>query len=175
MCDANSSHDAADSRRVICALHRSDIEPSEARERQGRAYRVLWGQISRWAKLLKEDVGGELGAAEIIGPVEVLQDRARELAREDGIQRLKSEPDTRYLLTEYGPAGGYPTFSMFSELGSHPGAIGNILFSIRPESRTIDYRLDAAPVDRAFWSAVAIVHLWQTCDTVSRFLAGMSG
>jgi hypothetical protein len=145
-------------------------EPEEARDRQIRSYRVLYGQISRWVKLLKEDVAGEPDGAVITERAESYEKRLRELAREDGLQHLKTEPDRRYLFTEYVPESGYPTFSMFSELGAHPGAIGNILFSMNAANRTIEYTLDESFVDRAFWSSVAIVHLWQTCETVSSCL-----
>ena len=146
------------------------VEPGGVRERQVRSYRLLYGQISRWAKLLKEDVAGEPEAIQMIVPIETWEARLRELAREDGLQHLKPPPGRSHLLREYGPKSGYPVFSMLSELGAHPSAVGNLLFSLRPEDRTIDYRIDAAPVERAFWCAVAIVHLWQTCEGVAEFL-----
>jgi putative transposase len=40
----------------------------------------------------------------------------------------------------HGPTSGYPTFSMLSELGSHPVTAGNTLFSLRRESPTIRLR-----------------------------------
>lgn len=152
------------------ALIRWLVERPEPRERQKRSYRVLYGQISRWAKLLKEDTGGEPVASGVVERVVAWQEQLRELAKQDGLNSPRSEPDRRYLFTEYVPESGYPTFSMYSELGAHPGALGNILFSLRPESRTIVYTLDESFVARAFWSAAAIVHLWQTCETVSACL-----
>jgi hypothetical protein len=145
-------------------------EPDDARERQVRAYRVLCGQLVRWGRLLKEDARGEPDAVEGEDTIEQWEVRLRELAKLDGITHLRSEPDRRYLFTEYLTGGGYPTFSMFSELGSHPGAVGNILFSLRAESREIDYSLGEAWLARAFWSAAAMVHLWQTCEVVARRL-----
>jgi hypothetical protein len=121
-------------------------------------------------KLLKEDVAGDPDGAELVARSESYEKRLRELAREDGLQQLKAEPGRRHLFTEYVPESGYPTFSMFSELGAHPGAIGNVLFSMNAVNRTIEYTLDESFVDRAFWSSVAIVHLWQTCETVASCL-----
>lgn len=86
---------------------------------------------------------------------------------DDGFEHLKAEPGRPELFADHGPTSGYPTFSMLSELGSHPGTAGNTLFSLRPVSPTIRYDLQGALVDRAFWTATAIVHLWQTCETVS--------
>lgn len=143
------------------------IEPDDAQKRQVRAYRVLCGQLMRWGKLLKEDARGDPDAAEGVDRIEQWEARLRELAKQDGIQHLRSEPDRRHLFTEYLTGSGYPVFSMFSELGSHPGAVGNVLFSLRTESREIDYSLGEAWLARAFWSAASVLHLWQTCEVVA--------
>jgi hypothetical protein len=149
------------------ALARWLIEPDDPRDRQMRAYRVLYGQISRWRKLLREDVGDDPEGKGIVEQVEGWDEHLRKLAKEDGLQHLKTEPGRRHLLAEYSPETGYPTFSMYSELGSHPGAIGNILFSLNIDSRTVDYTLDGAIVARAFCSGIATMHLWWICQTLA--------
>lgn len=152
------------------ALIRWMTESPEPSERQLRAYRVVCGQITRWGKFLMEDAGRDTDALQGVHDIREWGRRLREIAKDDGFQHLKREPGRRGLLAKYGPTGGYQTFSMLSELGSHPGAAGNILFSLRPESRTINYDLQGAFVLRAFWTASAIAYLWETCEAVSNAL-----
>lgn len=59
---------------------------------------------------------------------------------------------------------------MLSELGSHPSATGNILFSLKPDTRTINYTLDGAFVDRAFWCSASIVNFWETAELAADVL-----
>lgn len=66
-----------------------------------------------------------------------------------------------------GPSAGYATFSMLSELGSHPGAAGNTLFSMTKGSRRISYDFAGSVIPRAYWVATSIVLLWLVCESVS--------
>jgi hypothetical protein len=145
-------------------------EPTEPGERQERAYRVLCGQITRYAKFLMEDAGRDRDALQGVHAVRRWGERLREIAKQDGIEHLQRELGRRELFDKYFPKSGYPIFSMYSELGSHPGAFGNLLFSLRPESREINYDLGQALVARAFWSSAALVFLWQTCEAIAKAL-----
>jgi hypothetical protein len=145
-------------------------EPTEPGERQERAYRVLCGQITRYAKFLLEDAGRDRDALQGVHAVRRWGERLREIAKQDGIEHLQRELGRRELFDKYFPKSGYPMFSMYSELGSHPGAFGNLLFSLRPESREINYDLGQALVARAFWSSAALVFLWQTCEAIAKAL-----
>jgi len=60
-------------------------------------------------------------------------------------------------------------FSMFSELGAHPSALGNLLFSLQAGSREITY-VGQAVVARASWCSAAVVFLWQTCEATGKAL-----
>jgi hypothetical protein len=143
------------------------VEPSNASDRQARAYRVLFGQINRWMKLLKEDVGDDAEGEEIMSQVAQWKKHIRQLAGQDGITQLQEPPDRRHLFKKYGSGINYPVFSMYSELGAHPGAVGNVLFSLSPDSRRVDYGLNIAVIQRAFFSGVATLMFWSTCEAVS--------
>jgi hypothetical protein len=56
---------------------------------------------------------------------------------------------------------------MLSELGSHPGLAGNLLFVWDPDSTVVKYDFQGAVPARGYWSAAAIVHLWSTCEAVA--------
>ncbi len=58
---------------------------------------------------------------------------------------------------------------MFSELGAHPSALGNLLFSLQAGSREVTY-VSQAVVARAFWCSAAVEFLWQTCEAVAKAL-----
>jgi hypothetical protein len=143
-------------------------EPTEPHERQECACRVLCGQINRYAKFLMEDAGRNRDALQGVHAVRRWGERLREIAKQDGIERLHQGPGRRELLDRYAQKGSCPTFSMFSELGAHPGAFGNLLFSLRPESQEINYALGQALVARAFWCSAALVFLWQTCEAMAK-------
>ena len=152
------------------ALVRWLVKPTNATERQSRSYRIVYGQITRWRKLLTEDVARGADETDVVDRVNAWRERLRELAAEDNIT-LNVAPDRKYLFNNYVPESGYPTFSMYSELGAHPGAIGNTLFSMDLDSRNIAYTLGEAYVDRAFWLSASVVHLWNTCEIVAPILA----
>ena len=145
-------------------------EPTDPHERQERAYRVLCGQITRYGKLLMEDAGRNREALQGVHAVRRWGKRLQEIAKQDGIERLQHELGRRELLDKYGSKSSYPTFSMFSELGAHPGAFGNLLLALRPESHEITYDLGQALVARAFWCSAALVFLWQTCVATAKAL-----
>jgi hypothetical protein len=151
------------------ALIRWLVHPTGAGERQARSYRIVYGQITRWAKLLKEDVSRGADDSDVLDRVNTWKERLQELATEDGLT-LNVEPDRKYLFNNFVPESGYPTFSMYSELGAHPGAIGNTLFSLQLDSREIAYTLGEAYVDRGFWLSASVTHLWNTCESVAASL-----
>jgi hypothetical protein len=147
------------------------MDSTDERERQVRAYRILCQQISRWGRLLMADAGKDPGALEVVHAIRQWGSHLRDLAKQDDIDLDVRLPKRDQLFEKYGQrSGGYPTFSMLSEMGSHPSAAGNILFSLRPDSRTINYTLEGAFVDRAFWCSAAIVHLWETLEVAIGFL-----
>ena len=148
------------------ALIRWLVQPTGASERQARSYRVVYGQITRWAKLLKEDASRGAVDSDVLDRVNAWKERLQELATEDGLT-LNVEPDRKYLFNNFVPESGYPTFSMYSELGAHPGAIGNTLFSLQLDSREIAYTLGEAYVDRGFWLSGGVTHLWNTCESIA--------
>jgi hypothetical protein len=152
------------------ALIRWMTEPTEPHQRQERAYRVLCGQITRYARFLMQDAGRDREALQGVHAVRRWGERLREIAKEDGIEHLQRELKRRELLERYVQGSGHPMFSMFSELGAHPSALGNLLFSLRPESREINYDVGQAVVARAFWCSAAIVFLWQTCEAMAKAL-----
>jgi hypothetical protein len=149
------------------ALIRWLVESSDPRERQHRAYKIVCGLITRWGKFLLADAGREQDALDGVRAVRTWGQRLREIANQDGIPRLKEPPRRADLLSKYGHESGHPTFSMLSELGSHPGNVGNLLFAWNPESTNVSYNLEGALAARAFWTSAAIVHLRQTCEVVS--------
>jgi hypothetical protein len=121
-----------------------------------------------------EDASRDRDALEGVRAVKRWGARPREITKGDGIEHLKRDLG-RKELTEYGPESGYPTFSMLSELGAHPGALGNLLFSLRPDSRFVlrakrstttsvrPYRPELAGTRQA-WC------LWETCEAVAKRL-----
>jgi hypothetical protein len=118
-----------------------------------------------------EDASRDRDALEGVRAVKRWGARPREITKGDGIEHLKRDLG-RKELTEYGPESGYPTFSMLSELGAHPGALGHLLFSLRPDSRfvlrTIDYNLGQALPARACWYSASVVPLGDVrsrCET----------
>jgi hypothetical protein len=152
------------------ALIRWMSEPPDEAGRRIRAYRVACGQLRRAGRFLLEDAGKNREALELVHGVRAWGRRLQEIAAEDGIASLKGPPGRRDMLQLHGHTGGYPTFSMYSELGSHPGASGNLLFSLEPEATGISYDLQGALVMRAFFVAAAIMYLWSTCETVANAL-----
>jgi len=148
------------------ALIRWLVQPTGASERQARSYRVVYGQITRWAKLLKEDASRGAVDSDVLDRVNAWKERPQELTTEDGLT-LNVEPDRKYLFNNFVPESGYPTFSMYSELGAHPGAIGNTLFSLQLDRREIAYTLGEAYVDRGFWLSAGVTHLWNTCESIA--------
>ena len=148
------------------ALIRWLVQPTGASERQARSYRVVYGQITRWAKLLREDASRGAVDSDVLDRVNVWKERLQELATEDGLT-LNVEPDRKYLFNNFVPESGYPTFSMYSELGAHPGAIGNTLFSLQLDRREIAYTLGEAYVDRGFWLSARVPPLWNTCESIA--------
>lgn len=150
------------------ALIRWMTEPTEPFQRQERAYRVLCGQITRYARFLMRDARRDREALQGVHAVRRWGERLREIAMEDGIDHLQQELGRPELLKKYAPRSGHPTFSMFSELGAHPGALGNLLFSLWPGSREINYDVGQAVVARAFWCSAAVVFLWQTCEAIAK-------
>jgi hypothetical protein len=58
-------------------------------------------------------------------------------------------------------------WSMYSELGAHPGVVGNLLLALDPESRTITFDREGSVVQRAFWSSASLTYLWMTCKSVA--------
>jgi hypothetical protein len=85
-------------------------EPTEPGERQERAYRVLCGQITRYAKFLMEDAGRDRDALQGVHAVRRWGERLREIAKQDGIEHLQRELGRRELFDKYFPKSGYPIF-----------------------------------------------------------------
>jgi hypothetical protein len=152
------------------ALIRWMTEPTEPQDRQERAYRMLCGQITRYARFLMRDAGRDRDALQGIHVVRRWGERLREIAMEDGIEHLQREPQRREMLDRYVQRSGHPTFSMFSELGAHPGALGNLLFSLQPGSKEINYEVGQAILLRAFWCSAALEFLWETCEAMGKAL-----
>lgn len=117
-----------------------------------------------------EDEGRDRDALQSVHDVRRWGERLREIAKQDGIEHLQRELGRRELFDKYFPKSGYPIFSMYSELGSHPGAFGNLLLSLTTEGREINYDLGQAVVARAFWCSAAVVFLWQTCEAIAKAL-----
>jgi hypothetical protein len=151
------------------ALIRWMTEPTEPDQRQERAYRVLCGQITRYARFLIRDAGRDREALQGVRVLKRWGERLREIAKQDGIEHLKQELGRPELLNRYAPRIGHPTFSMFSELGAHPSALGNLLFSLQAGSSEINCGGQAV-VARAFWCSAAVVFLWQTCAAIGEAL-----
>jgi hypothetical protein len=71
-------------------------------------------------------------------------------------------------LSRYLDERAKPRFDMLSELGSHPGITGLTLFVAEPGRSNLEYDVQGGLVQRAFWITVAIWHLWEACEAISR-------
>lgn len=140
------------------------VESDDPKERQWRAYRLLWGQLSRQSKILSADASkGPAGTATTADEAEAATSRLEELMKEDGHPRPKQAPGRRDLYEGYLQEGGYEAFGMYSELGSHPGGIGHVLFALADEeSGEVTFNLGGAFVERAFWLGVSLLFLHKT-------------
>ena len=119
-----------------------------------------------------QDAGEDREALEGVHEVREWGSRLRQIAEADGIPHLKEAPDRRARFEmldkkRLGPSGGYATFSMLSELGSHPGAAGNTFLSMTRGSRRISYDFAGSVILRAHWVSTAIVLLWLVCEDMS--------
>jgi hypothetical protein len=80
---------------------------ANARERQLRAYQLLYGQLSRMTKVLAADAKkGPTEAEDVADRAKAAKLRLAELAREDGYPPLKVPPDRRTLFSDYLKEGG---------------------------------------------------------------------
>jgi hypothetical protein len=146
------------------AVIRWMVDSKDHSERQWRAYRVLCGQLARQSTLLLADA--VRAPAEARSTAERAQAAARhleQLMKEDGYPGPKRAPDRRYLYEKYLDEGGYEAFGMYSELGSHPGGAGHILFALTDkDSGEVSFDLGQALVLRAFWAGVSLWFLHKT-------------
>src|SRR4051812_34099347 len=95
----------------------------------------------------------------------------RQIAEDDGLKDLSGvAPRRPELLKGNGIASGYPMFSIFSELGSHPGVMGTTLLALRRDTGEVAHDLGGAVVARALWSSVALGLLWNTCSAAAPIL-----
>jgi len=85
------------------ALIRWMTEPTDPYQRQERAYRVLCGQITRYARFLIRDAGRDREALQGVHELRRWGERLREIAKQDGIEDLKQELGRPELLKRYGP------------------------------------------------------------------------
>jgi hypothetical protein len=167
-------------------------EPSDAGERQRRAYQVVAGQQDRLVKFLRQDRDSppkglaDKGSAdpEVRNPavtddwdaskaVEGAERGLAELARlasQDGYATLGKTPAREYLFNNYFPEGNYASFHMYSEMGSHPPGTVNILFAFDPDTGRTSFDLQAMWVDRAKWAAFSLRLMFMTCEIVGRGL-----
>lgn len=148
------------------ALIRWMSEPADAAERQHRAYRLACGQVRRFGRFMMKDAGRDKEALNGVRAVRDWGTRLRQIAKEDGIPDLKVEPSALDLFKSMDVAG-YANFSMYSELGSHPGTAGNIFFALTSHSKRISYDLQGALVERGFLAGTSIFYQWKTCESVS--------
>jgi hypothetical protein len=147
-------------------------EPSDPQARQDRSYMLTCDQIRRWQRLLIEDARRDRNRDAIDAAKHAREwgRRLREITAEDGVGELERPPRRMELFRDFGPKSGYPMFSLLSELGSHPGAAGNTLFSVRPDTRKISYDMSGSWVARAFFVSVGVVYLCHTCEVVGKVL-----
>lgn len=144
------------------ALIRWMTEPKDERERRKRAYRIANGQLRRWRGVLELDASkGPKEAHEAPKRVAALEKELAELAAEDGFSgRLREAPGRRYLFDKHLKEGGYEAFGMYSELGSHPGSAGNLVFALdEATGGHISFRLGRAFRQRAFWTGTSLMFL----------------
>ena len=144
------------------------VEPDEPKERQHRAYRFLCGQMTRSGRFMLKDAGRDRGALGVVRSSRDWGRKLRKIADDDGFTSLKGAPDRVVLLSRYLDERAKPRFDMLSEFGSHPGLTGLTLFAVEPERLDVEHNLQGGHVERAFWIAVAIWQLWETCEAVSR-------
>jgi hypothetical protein len=150
------------------ALVRWMAESDDPQERQWRAYRVLCGQLARWSKILTQDAAKDPAEAqEVADRAEAAKEKLRQLAQEDYGRPPKEPLGRPQLFAKYLKEGGYETFGMQSELGSHPGAAGNLLFAVdetKLPGITFDFR--GAFGHRAYWAGTALLFLHLTIREV---------
>jgi hypothetical protein len=144
------------------------VEPDDQTERQHRAYRFLCGQIARQIRFLMKDSGRGGDVLEVLRRAQDGDRKLRQIASQDGFPSLKEAPDRVVLLSRYLDEGAKARFEMLSEFGSHPGVTGLLLFAMEPGRLEQRHDLQGGHVQRAFWIAIAIWQLWDTCDAVSR-------
>ena len=143
------------------------FEPTEPHARQERAYQLTGAQIGRVEKFTAEDAGDDPEALEVVDAIRDSATLLREIAREDGIEHLAGPLGRRDRHERYGQKSAFPSFSMLSEFGSHPPALGNLLFSVDPTSHRINYDMQGKFLARALWSGSAMIHFWRTCQAVA--------
>ena len=144
------------------------VEPNDPKEMQHRAYSFLCGQLSRSGKFMLKDAGRDRDALDVVRRARESGRRLRDIATQDGFPSLKEAPQRKDLIPRYLDERAKPRFDMLSEFGSHPGLIGLTLFAVQPETTELKHDLHGGHVARAFWIAVAIWQLWDTCEAVSR-------
>ena len=153
------------------ALIRWVSEPVEATERQHRAYQVACGQISRFGRFLMRDTRREREALDGVRAVRDWGRVLRDIAQQDGVGNLKRAPDAIDLFKWLHDVADYANFSMYSELGSHPGAAGNTWFAVNSDRSKISYDLGAAHMARAFLVMTSIFYLWKSFEAIAKALA----
>lgn len=135
-------------------------EPADEETRTSRAYGTVEAQLERWQRVLERDAarGGPPDALDAPKRVEAVVMQLNQIAREDGYaEPLPRPPGRRQLFDNYLPESGWQSFAMYSELGSHPGAAGNLLFALDlQDSGKISFGLGGAFRQRAFWSGAAL-------------------
>ncbi len=152
------------------ALIRWMAEPTSAADRQHRAYRVTCGQVTRFGRFMMRDAGRDREALDGVRAVREWGKRLREIAAEDEIQHLKGPPRTPDLF-HYVDIAGYPSYSMFSEFGSHPGTAASTFFALAGESsKQISHDPQGGLVERALFVATAIMYMSTTLEAASAAL-----
>jgi hypothetical protein len=151
------------------AIVRWLTESPDPGEKQFRSYQVSCGQVRRFGTFMMKDAGRDKSALNQVKAVRDWGVRLRDIAREDGMQRLKGEPNTPQLLIHKDVAG-YPTYKMYSELGSHPGTAGFTLFAIRSGSESIRYDLQGSVLERGFLVSTSLVYQWKIAQAASAAL-----
>jgi len=153
------------------ALIRWVSEPAAAAERQHRAYRVACGQIGRFGRFLMRDAGRNREALDGVRAVRDWGRVLRDIAQQDGISSLKRAPDAIDMFKGLRDVAEYANFSMYSELGSHPGAAGNTWFAVNSDKNKIRYDLGGSHRARAFLVMTSIFYLWKSFEATSKALA----
>jgi hypothetical protein len=130
-------------------------EPTNTPHRQYRAFRLMYRTARRTEGLARNMPMDDPRSNDALALAIQMKEKVEEIARQDGMATLRESPDRPSLFNTYLPQFGHRYFMLLSEFGSHPGALGVLLFAVDHESRVVYFQYTGAVRQRAFWISAA--------------------